>query len=281
MKVKFSLLRGVCQTPAYVALECGLFEKRGLEVSYDIAPTAWMIPERLADQSLHFSVIPWTRVAVDPSLCLLSGSGIEEAALVVRTGMELEQVRKVAVPRQGGMKDLTAMGLIESMGWSEVEILRCPSGDGAILAFLGQGCDAASMIEPYATMCEHLGAGRVVKRTGDLWPGAPGCSLTTSHRLKKEQPELVSKVVEAYVEAAGIVKSDPRTAARAASPYIGISETIIESALSRNKPDIDAVRNQDSMDEILTLMRKLGYIEATPGDYKDLSFLDKCTCSKK
>jgi len=62
--VRFTLLRGVCQIPAYVAYEAGLFADAGLDARLAIAPTAWMVPEHLLSGASDFAVIPWTRVAV-------------------------------------------------------------------------------------------------------------------------------------------------------------------------------------------------------------------------
>ena len=74
-------------------------------------------------------------------LVLIAGSGIEEAALVLRTGLSQEDVRSVAVSNEGGIKDLTAMALLRRLGWNDVRLVRQPSGDGAILSFVGQGAD--------------------------------------------------------------------------------------------------------------------------------------------
>ena len=83
--VTFSLLRGVCQTPAYIAQRRGLFADVGIDAHIDIAPTAWVVPSRLAAGEIDFAVLPWTRVATakshDEDLVLLCGSGCEEAAL--------------------------------------------------------------------------------------------------------------------------------------------------------------------------------------------------------
>ena len=51
--VRISLLRGVCQTPAYVAAERGLFAAAGLEARIDIAPAAWVGPQRRACPHEH------------------------------------------------------------------------------------------------------------------------------------------------------------------------------------------------------------------------------------
>ncbi len=280
-KIKFSLLRGVCQTPAYVAHEQGFYRDSGLDTQLDIAATAWLIPHQFKNGQCDFSIMPWTRVAAGAaageSMTVVAGSGIEEAALVVRADLAPEAVRSVSIPREGGIKDLTAMALIEDMGWKDVEILRQPSGDGAIIALFGQGADAASMVEPYATMMEELGVGRVIRRTGDVWKGAPGCSLTTTRALIETQPDLVQAVVDAHLRAIDAVREDPGQAAAIAARYIGIDARIIHCSLSANRPDADAVRHHEAMHRILSLMRHLGYIDRIPERYLDLRFMDQST----
>ena len=278
-KVSFSLLRGVCQIPAYVAHEKGFFKDEGLDVNLNIEPTAWMVPHKLVNGESQFAVIPWTRVAAaedkDIPLVLICGSGFEEAAIVVRKEINLSEVKKVAVPSRGGMKDLTAMGLIESLGWKDVDLIRLPSGDGAIISLFGKGADAASMVEPYATMMEALGVGTVVKRTGDLWKGAPGCSLTTTMELKETSPDLTQKAVRAFVHGVTFVNENPDESAQIASRYIGINAGFIRKALNVNKPDMNAIRNNRAMEGVISLMMKLGYIRKIPTNFSDLTFLDR------
>jgi ABC-type nitrate/sulfonate/bicarbonate transport system substrate-binding protein len=281
VELKFSLLRGICQMPAYVAHEKGFFEQNGIRADLDIAATAWLIPQKLASGQSQFSVMPWTRVAAAEEeglgLVLLAGSGCEEAAIVLRTGVAVDQVRKVAVPQRGGIKDLTAMGLIESLGWKDVELMRQPSGDGAILALVGQGADAASMVEPYATMLESLGIGTVIRRTADLWPHSPGCSLTTNVRMIREAPELVESVVSAFCRGSQYVEENPAEASEIASHYIGVSAAFIRKALNHNRPNVAALRARAAMDDILRLMLQLDYIRQLPSNYMNLSFLDRVT----
>ena len=278
-KINMSVLRGICQTPAYVAHDKGMFKENGLDVELKVTATAWLIPKQLDNGQSQFALLPWTRVAAadedEARLVVVAGSGFEEAAIVVRNGVAIEDVKKVAVPLRGGMKDLTAMGLIRSLGWTDVELLRQPSGDGAIIAFFGDGADAASMVEPYATMLQTQGLGTVVKRTGDLWPGAPGCSLATTAALRDSDPEIVQQFVNAFVSAVEFVHNNPDETAAIAHNYIGVSADYIKRALANNSPDINAIRNQDSMDKILDLMIDLGYLGKRPTGYCDLSFLDQ------
>ncbi len=207
-------------------------------------------------------------------LVLVCGSGCEEAALVVRAGMEPHEVRRIAVPQEGGIKDLTAMALLQSLGWNERQLIRLPSGDGAILSFVGNGADAASMVEPYATMLETLGLGRVVRRTGDIWPGAPGCSLATSQKLLGDDPELVRKVVTAYVRGAEFVAAEPDRAAEIAARFIGVSAQIVRQAFCHNQPNIQALHNTQVMEQILDLMVELGYLPSRPSGFAELGILE-------
>ena len=277
MKIRFSLLRGICQIPAYVAHERGFFQENDIDSELNVEPTAWMVPTKLVKGDSHFAVIPWTRVAAgeqnETPMRVLCGSGHEEAAIVVRNGIEIQNVKKVAIPLRGGIKDLTAMGLLESLGWREVELLRQPSGDGAIIALFGQGVDAASMVEPYATMMEELGVGKIVKRTGDLWPGAPGCSLATTARTTNENPELCRNVVSGFVKGTRYTVDHPEESAEIAHRYIGIRPTIIHKALLRNSPKNKAILNVEAMQNILNLMLKLGYLKQIPSGYVNDEYL--------
>ena len=166
------------------------------------------------------------------------------------------------------------MALLRRLGWQDVKLIRQPSGDGAILSFVGEGADAAAMVEPYAAMLEHLGLGQVLLRTGDVWPGAPGCSLTTGSVMIDREPELVQRVVAAYVAAARHVLAAPDEAARAGESFIGVSAAIIRRALASNRPDPLAIRNDAAMAQILDLMGDLGYLRQPPTGYRDLRFLE-------
>lgn len=277
--VRLSLLRGICQMPAYVAQARQLFHKYGLDVRIIIEPTASIVPERLLRGEVEFAVMPWTRVAAASArgepLVLVCGSGCEEAAIVVRKGLRPQRVRKVAIPLRGGIKDLTARGLIDSLGWHDIEWVQQPSGDGAILSLVGQGADAASMVEPYATMLQGLDIGNIVRRTGDLWPGAPGCSLTTTADVIELKPDLVERMVRAFVEGAQFVLDHPEEAADIAAGYIGIASRFIHAALSHCRPNVHALHNESAMQGVLGLMRQMGYLEREPADYLDTTFLDR------
>ena len=276
--VSISLLRGICQMPAYVAYERGYWSELGIDVAMTVEATAWLIPNRLLSEEQGFAVMPWTRVAAasvqGEPLVLVCGSGCDEAAIVVRRGLRPEDVRKVAVPQQGGIKDLTAAAAFPVLGWKSVETLRFPSGDAAILCLIGGGADAAVMVEPYATLVEQLGLGDVILRTGEIWSGVPGCSLTTTAQMIDRDPDLVRRMVAGFVRGACEVEDDPETSAKIALPYIGVAANVIQRALHHNRPDVSALDNDAAMARVVNLMVELGYLSQTPSrQYKDLTFL--------
>jgi ABC-type nitrate/sulfonate/bicarbonate transport system substrate-binding protein len=213
-------------------------------------------------------------------LVAVCGSGHEEVALVLRPEVALGDVRTVAVPHEGGMKDLTAAGLMRSIGLGPEATLRLPSGDAAIIAFVGQAAEAAVMVEPYATMLVERGMGKVVRRTGDVWPGAPGCSLATSRRTVAERPDLVRAVVRAYVRGAEHVRRHPAEAADVASRWIGMSADIVRKAFDANLPEVRALHHAEAMDRVLDLMVDLGYVSSKPRGFVDLSFVDEVLAAR-
>ncbi len=281
-KVALSLLRGVCQLPGYVATAKGFFREVGIDVRAAVEPTATVVPDRLIRGDVQFAVMPWTRVAAanvrGEPLVLVCGSGCEEAAILVRTGVRTEDVKRVAVPQRGGIKDLTAQGLLEDLGWGGTESLRLPSGDGAILALVGQGADAASMVEPYSTMLEELQIARVVRRAGDLWPGVPGCSLTTTRGIVDGNPDLVRRMVAAFVRGARFSDENPDEAAAIAAGFIGIAPRFVRAALNRCRPNVRALTHTAAVDGVLALMQRLGYLDRRPDSgFYDGSFLAAAT----
>lgn len=284
-RARFSLLRGICQMPAYVAYEKGFLKAEAIEAELEVAATASLVPDKLSNGNCQFAVMPWTRVAAGQTeglaLLLLAGSGCEEAAIVVRKGIAPAEVKKVAIPLRGGIKDLTAMGLIQSLGWKDVELVRQPSGDGAILALVGQGADAASMVEPYATMMEALSIGTVVRRTGDLWKGAPGCSLTTTVEFRDREPKVVEGAVRAFCRGAAYVNEHHEESSEIAARYIAVHPRFIQAALRGNHPNLNALQNREAMDKIIALMIQLGYIKKLPTDYLDLSFMHRAEADLK
>ncbi len=274
--------RGICQLPACIAYEKGFFEREGINVTLEYGLSAWMFEGELLKGEIDFAYIPWTRVAVanikEKKLMIVSGSGKEEAVIVAKTDLpedlNLAKNLKIALPIEGGMKDLTGRGMIKSLGLKDYELVRCPSGDSAQTAFIYNSANVSSMVEPYGTALEELGIGKIIKTQKEIWPGSPGCSLTTTYKNCVEKKDLVQRVVNAFVEGAKFAHKNTEEASIIGEKYIIVNRDFVKKSLERgSQPDYKALIDKNPQEEILNFMRKLGYIKERPLEYFTSEFL--------
>ncbi|WGI17745.1 ABC transporter substrate-binding protein [Methanonatronarchaeum sp. AMET-Sl] len=286
MKLNIGLIRGVCQLPGYVAIEKGFFEDVGLDVSYRVDPTAWLLPGQLSSGDLDFAIMPWTRTVksrtVGQDLTVVAGSGYEETAVVVRADSDIEGLedlkgKKISLPAEGGMKDLTTQAFFDDLGINSdnTDIYRMPSGDAAVISFLSGEVDASTNVEPYCTLAVEMGVGRIIARGEDVLPRSPGCSITTSESLIDEDRGLVRDVLKALIRAEQFVKENPVEASEMSRKYIGIAPEITREALRYNQPRLDIRGSVDSMDRIIGMMTELGYIDQAPEKFYDFSVYEE------
>jgi len=279
MKIRFCLIRGTCQIPVYVAHEMGFFRERGLDSHVDLVPAAWMVPSRILNADCEFGVLPWTRVAIaqekSEPLVVVAGSGMEEAELVIRADKLLHQVQTIAVPQPGGVKDILVAELIDRLGWHNVRLVRNPSGDAAMVTFIGNGADAISTVEPFGTMFEMLGLGKIGIRVGSVFPGVPGCCLTSSRQFVNENASTVHLVVQAIHQAQLFIEANRGKAAHLSQFYIGVSSEIIEKSLDSSRPSIFGIRNHEVINQMLDTMCRTNYLKTHPQQtFIDFDFID-------
>jgi len=282
-KVNIKINRGICQLPACIAYEEGFFEEEGIEADLKYGLSAWMFEEELLRGETDFAYIPWTRVATanikEKKLMIVAGSGKEEAVIVAKPELpqDLNSVKnlRIALPVEGGMKDLTGRGMIESLSLDNYELIRCPSGDSAQTAFIYNSANVSSMIEPYGTALEELGIGKIVKTQKEIWPGSPGCSFTTTYKNCIERKDLVQRVVNAFVKGVEFAHKNTERASVIGEKYIIVNRNFVKKSLERgSQPDYNALIDKGPQEEILELMKKLDYIKENPLDYFTEGFLD-------
>lgn len=271
--------------PAYIALKKGFFREVGLDVSYSVDPTAWLLPDKLLSGKISLAILPWTRTvsARDQggNLVVIAGSGFEEPAVVVRRDSQINSLselkgRKISLPAAGGMKDLTSQALFKqhNMTPENTDILRLPSGDAAMLSLLSGMVDATTNVEPFAAMAVELGIGKILARGEDILPGTPGCSVATTDDYLQDHSHMVLSFLKALLKAEEFCNREPDEAARISSRFIGIRADIIRDALKSNQPRIDITHSIGAMMKIVELMKDVGYIETIPEDYYNFELLN-------
>lgn len=286
LRIDLGLIRGVCQLPAYVSMEKGYLEDRGIEYDFKIDPTAWLLPSQLNNGDLSFSIMPWTRTVSareeGKDLLVLGGSGYEETAVLANKESGIKELsdlegKKISLPAPGGMKDITSQKLFEEYDVTseETEVHRMPSGDAAMLSFLSGEVDATTNVEPFSTLAVELGVGEIIARGDSILPKSPGCCITAKEEFVENNTDLTLKFLEALKEANNFIHEEPRKAAEFGSKYIGINADVTEKALEKDKPKIDIRDSKEAMDGVINKMIELGYVSSKPEKFYDFSYLEK------
>ena len=107
--------------------------------------------------------------------------------------------------------------------------------------------------------------------SGREHPDAP--SPVTAELIERE-PELVLRVVRAYVRAVAAVVARPDEAASLAAPLIGVHERFVAASIASNPPRVEGIRHDETMRRILSFMQELGYVDRIPEGFIDGRFMD-------
>ena len=91
----------------------------------------------------------------------------------------------------------------------------------------------------------------------------------------------MQSAVNAFVRGAAFIEMYPDDSAQITSRCIGVNARFIQKALNFNKPNINAIRNQTMMQNVLEFMIKLGYVRDVLTNDVNLDFLDYATKRQK
>ena len=109
-------------------------------------------------------------------------------------------------------------------------------------------------------------------RIDALLPALARLPDSPDRRRLIEDADALRRAVAAYVRAGQWTAEAPDEAAEIAGPYMGIGPTFIRAALKHNRPNIQALDNQQAMDRVLDFMKDLGYVAQRPTDYAELTY---------
>ncbi|MGI5220342.1 ABC transporter substrate-binding protein [Nocardia sp. CA-290969] len=209
--------------PFFVAEQEGMFEKAGLDVrivqTEGGAASAQNVVAGTSELSGNADSTALTVMAANPSLRAL---GVYEESdryfqVVVRAGIEPEQIRKVGVFPGIGLyfTDL----YLRSIGLDPAAIEQVTTGPPDHPALLGRGdIDAFVSFDPWVSQAVAGGA-RVVATSGDFGARYTQWLVATEAWLSANE-ETAAQVFDVVSEAAAIVDADPDRAARAVAASI-------------------------------------------------------------
>ncbi|MFC4059231.1 ABC transporter substrate-binding protein [Planomonospora corallina] len=156
---------------------------------------------------------------------IVAGAASGGVFLVVKPGIDgVEDLRgkKIATPQLGNTQDVALRHWLDSKGvktdtkgGGEVSIVPQENSQ-TIQTFATGDIDGAWVPEPFASRLVTESGGEVLVDERDLWPGKEFVitHLIVRQEFAKEHPEAVRKLIEAHVEANGLIAADPADAAK-------------------------------------------------------------------
>lgn len=231
------------QVAYYVAREKGFFTEEGLDVREGGAFNAG--PEEMSafsagDLDMGYAgtapIVTFTGQDM-ADVKIVAQANMVGSAIVVRNGLEAEDVaalkgRTIAVPGYSTVQDFLLRTALKKAGVGDKDVnIIVVKPPEMIPALAGGQIDAAVAWEPYPSMMVAQKAGRVLIRSGRIWPHHPCCMLVADANFLRENPETVKRFVAAHVKATRYIKENPLEAADMAHLFTGQPTEVVRAAM--------------------------------------------------
>lgn len=259
------------QLAVFVALEEGFYKEAGLDVQ--VAGVFNSGPEEMsafAARSLDMGY-----VGLAPAINAVANNNvpIQALALVNNEGSAIVVGRQsfiqspvdlkgkiVAIPGYGNVQDvLLRQALLNSkLEFKDVKItvLKPPE----MLQALARGDIGAFVAwEPYPSMAEAQGIGKVLLSSDQIWADHPCCILTGNKDFLNKNPVAVTKLIKVHEQATDFIKNKPEEAIRIGVKYTGLEPEIVRAALSRI--EYESTINTEQLKHYVSVLNKLGFIK--------------------
>ncbi len=256
--------------PAYVAIEQKLYEAEGLKfTTYKSYATGASLAAGLTRGDIdaaYVCLIPAVNVFANAGVPIkvlcgthLYGYGLAVNPEKVRAIKDLERSDiRVGGLREGTSVDTIIHKTINEKGLNKEMILpkvRRMNPAKALLALKADQIDAVFLPEHWLTMTERYGF-QLMLTARDLWPGMIGSVLVAKDTLIKDNPEVVSGLVNATINATSWMHSHPDDSAEVAARYLSFE--------SSKAPLAEVFENENELrvsgDYIRRSMKNLDYI---------------------
>ncbi len=262
--VRIGYFANITHAQALVGRANGLFEKSsGGKIEWKVFNAGPTAMEALLAGSLDMAYVgPNPAVnayfrSKGKVLRVIAGAASGGASLVVlkdsgiRTAADLKG-KKIASPEYGNTQDISLRYWLKSQGLKpgrDVQVM--PIKNSEILDFFGQKRISAAWVpEPWVARLVDEAGGRVLLDERSLWPDGkfPTAVLVVRKDFLDKNRELVSRLVDAHIEATRIINKSPLAAEKIINSEIAkiskklLPEPTFHDAMSRLTISYDPVR---------------------------------------
>ncbi len=271
-------LRSTAQGLGIVGRELGVFARHGLDLRIVREETAGPAGARGLVQGEYqfaeFGSVPVVQAAQQGQglVILMAAEQVAALYLLGRRGVARGDVARVGVLSEAGQTGHSARQVLARWDRHPVELVPLGTYPKVYAALAAGEIDAGVLTADYRLAGEVAHGFHELADLGQEL-GYQGPVLATTRALARSQPDLVQRVVAAYVETIRVFKSSPAEVARVLQRHLGFVDAQQAAAIQR----FYAARFQDrpyaSEQGIARVIASLGAASIQVSDVLDASFL--------
>ncbi|WP_157182772.1 ABC transporter substrate-binding protein [Sciscionella marina] len=285
VKVSYASFAGPSGLPAKFGKLKGFFAKQGLDVSFvkatdpvgltssgdaDIADADTTSAVIAAGKSAPIKIVSSMYRTKGP-FYLIGGKGVPNIAQL--------KGKRIGIGRKGSGMEVTARYILKKNGLTENDVTLVPNGSyEAAYASLESGqVDATIIHEPFVSLAESSGTGRLLAKGWDYLPNFHTGVEISNTNFTSKYPDIVKKFLAAYFESAKYAKQHESEFLNYAITQIKVPKAVEQNALRREDPiwtNIPAV-DADMVRQTQEIQKSFGFQDTTYDTSKiiDNSFL--------
>jgi ABC-type nitrate/sulfonate/bicarbonate transport system substrate-binding protein len=266
-KIRYAAFSGVSGLAVNFGAEKGFFKEEGLDVEFI---TTQNPVESLTSKDVDIADIATTTAIIAAG----KGAPIKIVASMFRTkgpfylvaapginSVEELKGKKVGAAAFGSGLDVYTQVILKKHGLSKTDVTYLANGanDAAYASLTSGQVDATIIHEPFASLVEQNGKGKILAKGWDYLPTFHTGILASSNDFIAKKPELIEKLLRAYFKSQEYAKSHPDEYKAYFLSKIKVDPAALDKAFERervlweNNPDVDRKALQDTQQVQLEL----------------------------
>lgn len=283
MKIRIGHLSTFYHT-AILLMAQGDAEKRlGVEVEWKLKGTGPAIMQAFSKGELDLAYIGLPPAIIGMAkgidVVCIAGGHVEGTVMAGKSqwlgypgtselGAILRQFRgkKIGVPGKGSIHDVILKDCISRSGLAqEVEIRNYPWADLVLEAVIEDEVAAAFGTPALAVAINTYAQGKVLYPASKLWPNNPSYGIAADRSFLVKEKKVVETFLRIHEEAAELIRSKPKDAARLISGFVGVADEqfVLDTFILSPKYCSQLTDSYVAATmKFIPVLRSLGYIES-------------------
>jgi ABC-type nitrate/sulfonate/bicarbonate transport system substrate-binding protein len=286
IKIKVGHLVALDMAPLFVAKEAGLFAKYGLEVETVFFANPGDNNAALAGGAIDLSINPFTLPffaanSKVPIRVLAAAGGWGVMQVVADGKLGIKSFRDMAAYIKKNPQKKLKVGTLQGdtleliltrsfakdkISINDVQMVYFNDLLAMVDAFRTGQVDILSHIKPYTTDLVVRKGAVVMADNASVWSRTtPNCVLSTLEKTLKERPNVVEAYLNAVLDAAALINSDPQkvVALLQKGTYYRVSPEVVLKAFQSAPAPISFVPDVAAVQGVVSDLTKMGYIKGT------------------